>query len=153
MYEHELIPALEKYLAENIPISIALGIKLQQATFERVILKAPFTPNINHKNTVFGGSLHAVATLACWSLLFIHLKEWSIPVEIVILSSEVDYLMPVTTDFEVECRFPAEDAWLKFQQVLTRKGKAKIPLTAKIFQEGRLAVDYRGVFVALNANH
>jgi len=153
MRDHYPTPdLLASYLAEHIPITMALGVEIRQATPERVLLSAPFKPNINHKNTIFGGSLHAVATLSCWSMLFIHLKKWAVPMEIVILRSEVDYLMPVTMDFEAECRFPASDAWMKFEKVLMKKGKAKIALTATIYQKGRLAVNYQGVFVALKAS-
>ena len=54
---------LEKYLHKHIPISSAMGVKVDVASSERVVLSAPFLNNINHKQTVFGGSLHAVATL------------------------------------------------------------------------------------------
>jgi len=54
----DLRSTLEDYLWEHIPISKAMGVRVDSASLEKVILEAPFTNNINHKKTVFGGSLH-----------------------------------------------------------------------------------------------
>ncbi|MCE5318816.1 MAG: YiiD C-terminal domain-containing protein [Parachlamydia sp.] len=138
---------IEAYLHQHIPISKAMGIAVVEASLEHVVLSAPFASNINHKKTVFGGSLHAVATLACWCLLHIHLKEKS--VQIVITASEVAYLAPVEADFEAECRLPEAHTWQRFLKTLKARGKARIQLTCQIHQNNRLAVDYRGTFAAL----
>ena len=45
---------LESYLLQHIPISVAMGVKVDSASNEQIILSAPFLNNINHKNTVFG---------------------------------------------------------------------------------------------------
>jgi len=148
--EHsDLKTVLEKYILEHIPITSPMGIRVDQATPEQVILFAPSSPNINHKMTVFGGSLHAVATLACWGLLYLKLLEINLSAQIVISSSEVQYLAPVTTDFKAECHMPDSIEWKKFIKILERKGKGRIKLHAKIFQDHQLAVSYTGTFVAL----
>lgn len=141
---------LENYLHQHIPISSAIGVKVESASPEKIILTAPFQNNINHKKTVFGGSLHAVATLACWSLLHVNLTElFEDSVQIVIAKSEVDYLAPVASDFKAECLFPDLKAWELFIATFRKKGKARLLLHAKISQNERLCVDYSGVFVAL----
>lgn len=139
---------LEEYLYQNIPISKALGVKVQQAAPEKVILFAPFASNINHKKTVFGGSLHAVATLACWSLLYLNIHDSKF--QIVITKSEIDYLAPIDSDFTAECIMPESDAWQRFMQMLRSKGKARILLSAKIHHNEKLAVDFQGIFAVLN---
>lgn len=138
--------SLENYLYTHIPLSSSMGIKVDQASTQLVVLNAPLAPNINHKKTVFGGSLHAVATLACWSLL--HLLLADVDKQIVITSSEIQYLAPVTMDFKTECRAPNVADWEHFIKAL-KKGKARIKLGAQIFQDGRLCVDYSGVFAAI----
>lgn len=60
---------LEKYLHGHIPLSKAMEVAVVQVQPEGVILSAPLAPNINHRDTVFGGSASAVAILAAWSLL------------------------------------------------------------------------------------
>src|SRR5665647_2180784 len=98
---------IEAYLYENIPLSEAMGIKVEYASLDKIILKAPLKNNINHKKTVFGGSLHAVSTLACWCLLYVNLAIASKDVlQIVITKSEVNYISPVNDDFKVECLMP-----------------------------------------------
>lgn len=141
---------LKEYLAEHIPISSAMGIKVDLASPQQVILSAPLSPNINHKKTVFGGSLHAVATLACWSLLHLNLGElFEEHLQIVIASSEIAYRAPIASDFKAECRMPPPVEWERFLKTLQNKGKARIHLSAKIFQEHQLCVDYTGIFVAI----
>ncbi|MEI8366149.1 MAG: YiiD C-terminal domain-containing protein [Parachlamydiaceae bacterium] len=142
---------LEKYLLEHIPISSAMGIRVDAASSERVVLEAPFLNNINHKQTVFGGSLHAVTTLACWSLLHVNMVElFKDPIQIVIASSEIKYLAPVTSNFKAECLHPDVSPWERFLIILRKKGKARLQLGAKIFEHDQLCVDYSGIFVAIN---
>jgi thioesterase domain-containing protein len=139
---------LEDYIRQNIPISVSMGIQVESASPNEVTLSAPFLNNVNHKKTVFGGSLHAVATLACWGLLHLNLKNLN-PIEIVITHSHVDYLTPVVSDFIVQGLFPEEAVWNRFIEMLHSKGKGRIQLEAKIYQGEKLAVDYKGTFAAL----
>lgn len=141
---------LEEYLLKNIPLSSAMGVKVESITSEKIILNAPFLNNINHKQTVFGGSLHAVATLACWSLLHVHLSEiYGNKVQVVIASSEIQYLAPVASDFKAECSMPNIIEWEKFIKIFDKKGKARIKLESKIYKDDQLLVDYSGIFVAI----
>lgn len=140
---------LETYLLQHIPISKAMGVEVKSVSPQKVVLKAPFINNINHKQTVFGGSLHAVSTLACWSLLHLHLKENNI--QIVIAKSEVDYLSPVAADFEAECSMPDVLDWDKFLKMFKKNDKARIKLHAQIVQGTKLCVKFTGIFVAIRS--
>jgi thioesterase domain-containing protein len=140
---------LEKYIHDHIPLSMAMGIEVEEVSLQRVRLNAPMAPNINHKKTVFGGSLHAAATLTCWSLVFVNLRNLPINAEIVISSSNVKYLAPVKDQFTVECSLPNPHEWHAFETMLINKGKSRLKLNAKIYQNGTLALDYYGEFVAL----
>lgn len=142
---------LQEYLYQHIPLSKALGIRIECATSEKIILWAPFANNINHKKTVFGGSLHAVATLACWSLLYVALKEVSDGhYQIVITKSDVAYHLPVDDDFRVEVQRPEASKWQRFLQVLKAKGKARLELSASIVHKDHPAVTYQASFAALS---
>lgn len=143
------ITFLENYLRENIPLTTALGVAVSLATPKNVILSAPIEPNINHKLTVFGGSLHSIATLACWSLIFVNLRQLNIHAEIVISTSDTKYLAPVTTDFKAECSLENNHDLDRFEKMLVKKGKARIKLNATIYQSETLALDYYGEFVAI----
>jgi hypothetical protein len=60
---------LERYLHEHIPLSRAMGVAVDSATTDGVRLRAPLAPNINHRETVFGGSASALCILAAWQRL------------------------------------------------------------------------------------
>ncbi|NVJ68858.1 MAG: YiiD C-terminal domain-containing protein [Alphaproteobacteria bacterium] len=140
---------LEAYLYRNIPISKAMGVRVASACKKEMALHAPIAPNINHKRTVFGGSLQAVATLACWTLLHANLRDQTDPAEIVISSSNIDYIRPVTGNFEVRATLPDQKRWQNFLKTFNKHGRARIQLTAHILEEENLAIDYTGSFAAL----
>lgn len=153
MKSHNTTTILEKYLLQHIPISAAMGVRVELASPQQVILSAPLSNNINHKNTAFGGSLHSVATLACWSLLHVNLIDLCDEhFQIVIASSEISYKAPVISDFKAECSIPDLSDWERFLKIFRKKGIGRIKLTSKIFQDSQLCVDYAGVFVAMKAN-
>lgn len=145
---------LEKYLHEHIPLSSTMGIKVKEASSKKIVLSAPLFANINHKKTAFGGSLSAVATLACWSLLYVNLSNLSDnPYEIVITESHIKYLKAIQEDFEVDCQFPSDISWNRFIKTLLGKSKSRIELTATIKSSGQLAVSFRGTFAAIKRQH
>jgi len=140
---------IEAYLYEHIPISKAFGVTVERADTE-VVLAAPFAPNINHKSTVFGGSLQAVATLAAWSLVHIHARAWAEHTEVVITHSDIDYLRPVTGDFEARAILPELAQWQRFHKAFKRHGKARTTIDVTIMDRNALAVDYSGTFALLS---
>ncbi len=82
---------LEKYLHEQIPMSEAMQVSVVEVKSEAVVLSAPLAPNINHRETVFGGSASAVAIVAAWSLLHIRLKSSGISSRLVIQRNIMNY--------------------------------------------------------------
>lgn len=139
---------LKEYLYTHIPLSQNLAIEFVTICSEKIVISAPLVPNINHQQTVFGGSLHAVTTLSCWSFLFVQLQMF-MPLDILITSSHIQYLQPVLKDFQATCFMPDIDKWSRFIQTLERKGKARIALKSLIYQDEKCAVDYQGTFAAL----
>lgn len=140
---------LQRYIHDHIPLSATMGIEVIEASPHKVILKAPLALNTNHKKTAFGGSLHAIATLSCWSLIYLHLEDYPSPTEIVISHSDVKYLAPVHDDFTAECHLEDLKSLDHFEEVLSKKGKSRLKLKAQIHQNGKLALDYNGDFVAI----
>src|SRR3989344_2448014 len=51
-----------------------MEVTVVEASPHQVVLSAPLAPNINHRETVFGGSASAVAILAAWSMLHLRLS-------------------------------------------------------------------------------
>src|SRR5215470_12459711 len=96
---------MERYLHANIPLSAAMGVRVKVATPDEVLLAAPLAPNINHHQTVFGGSGAVLATLAAWTLLHLRVQHDRLAAQLVIQRSSMEYDRPIEGDFEALCRF------------------------------------------------
>jgi thioesterase domain-containing protein len=143
---------LEAYLHEHIPLSGPMGVTVLAAGVGNVRLAAPLAPNINHRQTVFGGSLSSLAILAAWSLVHLRLQAAPFPCRIVIRRQTTEYLAPATDDFEAYCAAPDAAGWNRFLAALTRHGKAHIELTAEVTSAGVLVAAFSGQYVALRSD-
>lgn len=141
---------LEHFLHERIPLSKAMGVRVVSLGDDAVVLSAPLTPNVNHRGTVFGGSVSAVAMLASWSLLHARLAATGKDARLVIRRNSVEYLAPVAGDFTAKASLVSAADWPRFLETLERKGKTKIEVAATVEHDGREAASFSGEFVALD---
>ena len=142
---------LERYLHDHIPLSKAMQVGVVDVRADAVVLSAPLAPNINHRDTVFGGSASAVAILAAWSLLHTRLISAGVSSQLVIQRNTMSYLLPITGAFTATATMPGAGDWATFLRVLARKGRARITVTARLHSAGQLAGELDGDFVALRA--
>jgi len=140
---------LERYLHEHIPISAAMGVRVDTAMPDEVRLYAPLEPNINHRSTVFGGSAAAVAILAGWTLLHVRLGHGPRGSRIVIQRSSIEYTRPIDGDFVAAAAAPAADRWDRFIRTLRRRGRARIELRVGLLLAGEEAGRCSGTYVVL----
>ncbi|HVC30958.1 MAG TPA: YiiD C-terminal domain-containing protein [Steroidobacteraceae bacterium] len=140
---------LERYLHEQIPLCAAMGVKVTMATPERVQLSAPMAPNVNHNDTVFGGSAAALATLSAWTLLHIRMSRAQLRGRLLIQRSSMEYERPIPGDFDAVCRFSDEIAWERFRVTLARRGRARLTLGAYLVHDAQRVASFVGDFVAL----
>jgi thioesterase domain-containing protein len=145
------LKVLEKYLHDHIPLSKAMQVSVVSVSEDAVVLSAPLAPNINHRDTVFGGSASAVAILAAWSLLQTRLQSAGIISRLVIQSNTMDYHLPILGEFTARAFIQQPDAWQRFVTMLKRKGKARISVSSVLEQGGQLVGSLKGEFVALGA--
>lgn len=141
--------SVNDYLYEHIPITRHMGVSVIDYDGESVALAAPLSPNLNHRQTAFGGSIASLGILAGWTLLHLHFKERPPVPRLVIQHSETDFRAAVTSDFEAVCRKPAPAQWRRFMQVLERRGRARIRLNADIIASGASVGRAGGDYVAL----
>ncbi|MDE2050942.1 MAG: YiiD C-terminal domain-containing protein [Gammaproteobacteria bacterium] len=128
-----------------------MGVRVRMATTERVQLSAPLAPNVNHHDTVFGGSAAALATLSAWALLHLRLARAGLHARLVIQRSSMEYERPIPGDFEAVCRFSDEFAWERFRATLARRGRARLTLAAHLVHDAQRMATFEGDFVALRA--
>jgi thioesterase domain-containing protein len=126
-----------------------MGVRVVAAGREGVTLAAPIAPNINHRATVFGGSVSAVAILAAWSWLHFALRDAGLKARLVIQRNTVEYLAPVAGDFEASCAGMSVTAFEKFEKQLRRLGKARVTLAAELIFDDQVAAKFEGDYVAV----
>lgn len=143
------LPEITAYIHEHIPLTAHLGAKVAAYDGETVVLTAPLPPNLNHRNTAFGGSISALGILSGWTLLFLKLKEAGIKNRLVIQKSSFDFQEPVAGDFKATCAFPDPATWEKFIKTLTRHGRARMTVYSKIEDSSGVGGVHEGIYVAL----
>lgn len=144
---------LERYLHDHIPLSKAMAVSVVEVHSERIVLGAPLAPNINHRETVFGGSASAVAILAAWSLVHTRLAEAGIANRLVIQRNSMDYQLPIFGEFTARSFIARPEAWQLFLRMLARKGRARVTVSAVLEFDGRTAGRLEGEFVAFGIGH
>ena len=95
MHEKEL----ETFLRSRIPLSAAMAVEVRTASPSAVVIFAPLAPNLNHRDTAFGGSVSAVAILAAWSVLYVRMQAEGLAGRIVIRRNAMSYDRPIVEDF------------------------------------------------------
>ena len=144
-----MLPAeFERYIHEQIPLANAIGVTVLSVAEDAVALQAPLAPNINHRQTVFGGSASALAILAGWALLHVRLRSAGIADRLVIQRNTMEYQHPIHGQFTARSMLAHPDRWKPFLAMLARKGKARISVLAMLEHMDRVAGKFSGEFVA-----
>jgi thioesterase domain-containing protein len=141
---------LERYLHEHIPLSAAMGVTVRFATAQSVALAAPLAPNINHRETAFGGSVSALAILAGWSLVRVRLAARRPKCRIVIQRNCIEYDAPITGDFWAISTLAEPAAWERFERMLERHGRARVRVVCAVESAEGSCARFEGSFVAID---
>ena len=142
------IAILQKYLHDHIPLSRAMEVEVVEATHSGVTLAAPLAPNINHRETVFGGSASAVAILSAWTLMYLRLKSEQLNVRIVIQKNTMTYERPITGKFIASAAIADPMAWRRFADTLRRKGRGRFTVRSVLHRDAEKVGEFEGDFVA-----
>ncbi|AWA37318.1 YiiD C-terminal domain-containing protein [Pseudomonas sp. 22105] len=141
---------LESVLHHDIPLTRDMGLKVLDWHEQQLRLHLPLDANVNHKSTMFGGSLYCGAVLAGWGWLHLRLKEEGIEDgHIVIQEGQISYPLPVTGDAIAICPSPSAAVWKKFLAMYQRYGRARLTLRTRVVNTGSDddAVTFSGQYV------
>ncbi|MGG5286931.1 thioesterase domain-containing protein [Pseudomonas viridiflava] len=141
---------LEQVLHHDIPLTREMGIRVIDWQNHRLRLHLPLAPNVNHKSTLFGGSLYCGAVLAGWGWLHLRLREAGIDDgHIVIQDGQISYPLPVREDAIAVCYAPDVAQWDRFITTYQRRGRARLELPTHIHAQDsdESAVKFTGQFV------
>ncbi|MDQ0651279.1 thioesterase domain-containing protein [Pseudomonas cedrina] len=141
---------LESILHHDIPLTREMGLKVLDWHHGQLRLHLPLQANINHKSTMFGGSLYCGAVLAGWGWLHLQLREEGVEDgHIVIQEGQISYPLPVTRDATAICAAPEEKLWKRFMATYKRYGRARLMLETWVVNEDseERAVTFTGQYV------
>ncbi|MCF4995501.1 thioesterase [Pseudomonas syringae] len=142
--------ALEAVLHHDIPLTRDMGLNVLDWHDQQLRLHLPLEANVNHKSTMFGGSLYCGAVLAGWGWLHLRLKEEGIDDgHIVIQEGQISYPLPVTGDAIAICRAPGAQVWATFLKTYRRYGRARLTLHTRVVNgaSDEDAVTFTGQYV------
>jgi thioesterase domain-containing protein len=138
---------LEKFLHQQIPLTIALGARVLHVDEMRAEITAPLEPNRNHLGTAFGASLYAALVLSCYAWLFQTMKIRGHKCHVVLKSAQTKYLKPVKGEIRAICPSPGKDEFQAFIKTFEQKGRAQVNLRASVVTDDGEACTLDGIFV------
>jgi thioesterase domain-containing protein len=139
----------EQFLKEKIPIAQSMAISIVDIGPLEITMLLLLAPNRNHKGTLFGGSLYSGAALACYGLFLYGLSNNGFSADdIVISEGDISYLKPVKSDALIIANWSDANTPNLFYRRLSKKGRARIPISAKIMEGDSLCAIFHSQFVA-----
>jgi len=126
-----------------------MGAEVRKADIGGVTLSAPLEPNINHRETVFGGSASSLAILAAWTVVHFGLQREGLPCRVVIQKNTMSYDKPMAGAFIARCDAPDTETWQRFIAMVKRKKMGRIAVASVLEYGGEVAGKMEGVFVAI----
>ncbi|MBF8755336.1 YiiD C-terminal domain-containing protein [Pseudomonas guariconensis] len=141
---------LQSVLHSDIPLTREMGMAVIGWEDHCLRLQLPLAPNVNHKSTMFGGSLYCGAVLVGWGWLHLRLRELGIDDgHIVIQEGQISYPLPVTGTAVARCEAPDDKTWERFVAMYQRRGRARLTLDTVVCNVGNdePAVKFSGQYV------
>jgi thioesterase domain-containing protein len=143
---------LQRRILSEFALARHIGIVVESADDQGVVLSAPLAQNANYKGTAFGGSLFSVAVLTGWAWVTRYLDASDIAADAVIQESTVRYLLPVHGTLRASLVAPSAAKIEKFRKMLQRAGRGRIRLAVEIHHGEALATEFEGDFAATIRN-
>ncbi|HDS1734171.1 MULTISPECIES: YiiD C-terminal domain-containing protein [Pseudomonas] len=141
---------LQGVLHSDIPLTREMGLEVIAWEDRCLRLQLPLAANVNHKSTMFGGSLYCAAVLVGWGWLHLRLREAGIDDgHIVIQEGQISYPLPVTGAAIACCAAPDDKTWERFVTLYQRRGRARLTLETLVTNAGsdEPAVRFSGQYV------
>lgn len=137
------------YLHKHIPMTRHMGVRVFRFDETSIALTTPLAPNLNHRESAFGGSIVSLAVVAGWTLIHLRLEEQGFRGRLVIQHSTSEFLHPIEDDFETHCSLASLEEWDRFRKTLSRRGKARLTLKSESKVGERTLAVHEGTYVAI----
>lgn len=137
------------YIHQNIPVTQAMAIRILEFAEGAVRAFAPLHENINHRETIFGGSLATLGIVTGWALTWATLKSWDLPARVVIQDSRTQFIKPAAGDVESSTMSIEPAEWELLRTSIDRHGKGRLKVDTDIMCGTRRVAVHSGIYVAL----
>ena len=141
----------EEYLHSNIPVTSAMGFRVNNFSKKEVKIGASINKNINHEGTAFGGTVASLLTVTAFARVLIIMEEIDANAHIVIQNSSINYLLPLAEDFEASSPEINESAIEKFARMYLKHRKSRIAVYSCIEINNNIAAELNGEFVVFSS--
>lgn len=131
---------------EEIPISETMGIRISQYTGREFETHAQLSRNINVHGTMFAGSIYSLATLTCWGLLHLQLRERQLQGAVVLADGNIHYHKPITREPRAVAKLVDMNGDLSS---LKSGQNARVNLKSQVFDGDKSVAEFTGQFVVL----
>lgn len=138
---------IEKLIYEAMPLARAMGVRVAVNDPTVLILEAPLELNHNHLGTAFGGSIACLAILTGYVLLWAQLGDPK--AHVVVKESRLRYRRPIHGLLRARGVLPEPSVLATFKTQFERKGRGRLTLTVVLEEEGEVAAEFEGEFVAI----
>lgn len=145
VFEPSALQSFNQNTLEQIPILRYMGISFSEFNRGAMRTDMPLAPNINDKNTGFGGSIVTMATITGWALLSILLNKEEKKYDVVIVESNTQYQSPVTTNCHGIARLN-EGQILKLLRDLVTSGRARTQIDVGIHVDDQQVATFHGQY-------
>ncbi len=140
--------SLQDYIYEHIPIIRDNRFEIVEG--QELVVGGRYADHINHRNSVFGGSLSTALILVSWASF----RRWLAGAGyadaiIVIQSQQVQFLEPVTRDFCAKAHELVPKEKSRLLAMLTRFGKARTTMVSWVTHtdDSEILAEFSGEFV------
>jgi len=137
---------LRRRIHAEFPLARHIGIEVEFAADDGLVLSAPIEPNANHNGSAFGGSQFCIAVLTGWAWATRYLAARQVAADAVIQESNIRYLAPAYGPLRAILQPPLPEAVDKFRRMLRRAGRGRIRLNVEVHDGTKLVTRFRGVF-------
>jgi thioesterase domain-containing protein len=149
------IQAFQAFLYAQIPLVKTMRMQLLEIADNELTASAPLAPNINDKQTVFGGSSAALMTIAGWSLIKTNLEHHGNHNDVVIYTAENKWLKAQSDDLIIKAKINLESNWQSISEQLREKKRSqKLTVNCQVMnQNNEVCSEMKGQYVILKTQN
>lgn len=130
----------------TIPLSQYMQLGIDSFDGNALCCEAPLAPNINLHQTMFAGSIYALATLTGWGMLYLQLQALGLQGDQVLADASIKYLRPVAQLPSATC---ALQHCIGDLSTLAQGRKAVQQIRVNIYSGDLLAAEFSGRYAVL----